>query len=97
MVLDAADVVELTEMLEYIVERLDTVALVDARSGHPDDWWPSYDLDQLPRRPGAIHCRTPTMQSHNLTHRSIVRGGTAPIWPSDPSCLSPKTLGCGIV
>jgi hypothetical protein len=47
VVLDAADVVELAEMLEYIVECLDTVALVDARSGPLDDWWPSYDLDQL--------------------------------------------------
>jgi hypothetical protein len=47
VVLDAADVVELSEMLEYIVERLDTLALVDPGSGRGDDRWPSYDLDQL--------------------------------------------------
>jgi hypothetical protein len=46
-VLDAADVVELAELLEYIVERLDTLAVADARSSSRDDWWPSYDLDQL--------------------------------------------------
>ena len=47
VVLDASDVVELAEMLEYIVERLDTLAVVDASSSSRDDWWPSYDLDQL--------------------------------------------------
>jgi hypothetical protein len=47
VVLEAADVVELAEMLEYIVERLDTLALIEARSRSRDDWWSSYDLDQL--------------------------------------------------
>jgi hypothetical protein len=47
VVLDAADVVELAEALEYIAERLDTLALVDAVSSSRDDWWPAYDLDQL--------------------------------------------------
>jgi hypothetical protein len=47
VVLDLTDVIELAEMLEYIVERLDTLALVDARSSSRDDWWSSYDLDQL--------------------------------------------------
>jgi hypothetical protein len=49
VVLDAADVIELAEMLEYIVERLDTLAVVDEESGRcdTDDRWPSYDLDQL--------------------------------------------------
>jgi len=47
VVLDAADVVELAEVLEYIVERLDTLALVDTGSSSRDDRWSSYDLDQL--------------------------------------------------
>ena len=34
-------------MLEYVVERLDTLAEVDDTSRSRDDWWPSYDLDQL--------------------------------------------------
>ena len=44
---DAAEAAELAEMLEYIVECLDTLALVDVTSERCDDWWPSYDLDQL--------------------------------------------------
>lgn len=47
VVLDAVDVVELAELLEYVVERLDTLALVDSGMEGCDDWWPSYDLDQL--------------------------------------------------
>jgi hypothetical protein len=47
VVLDAADIVELAELLEYVVERLDTLALVECGSERCDDWWPSYDLDQL--------------------------------------------------
>ena len=45
--LDLTDVIELAEMLEYIVERLDTLALLDVRSSSQDDRWVSYDLDQL--------------------------------------------------
>jgi hypothetical protein len=47
VVLDAVDVVELAELLEYVVERLDTLALVDSDLAGCNDWWPSYDLDQL--------------------------------------------------
>jgi hypothetical protein len=47
VVLDAVDAVELAELLEYVVERLDTLALVDSDLKECDDWWPSYDLDQL--------------------------------------------------
>lgn len=45
--LDAADVVELSEILEYIVDRLETLAQVDPVRPPSDDWWPSYDLAQL--------------------------------------------------
>jgi hypothetical protein len=44
LVLDAADGIELAELLEYIVERLDSLALVDNVLGC-DDSRPSYDLD----------------------------------------------------
>jgi hypothetical protein len=47
VVLDAVDVVELAELLEYVVERLNTLALVDSDLEGCDDWWPSYDLDQF--------------------------------------------------
>jgi hypothetical protein len=45
--LEASDAVELAELLEYVVERLDTLAQVDSDLEGSDDWWPSYDLDQL--------------------------------------------------
>ncbi|MGH3733571.1 MAG: hypothetical protein ACRD6W_15795 [Nitrososphaerales archaeon] len=41
------DVAELSEILEYIVERLDTLARIDPDPPPSDDCWASYDLDQL--------------------------------------------------